>query len=353
MNISHRILVIRNDKLGDFMLAWPALKTLREASPENHISVLVPEYTADIARICPWVDEVVIDPGKGHKKKLFKNLNEARFDVVLTLYSTGRIGKAVFRAGIPLRIAPATKWAQIFYNVRISQRRSRSEKPEYIYNQEMAEYLTTRLNQFHASAKPPYWPLPDDTRNKQIQRLAKETGLDTRKTWWFFHPGSGGSAVNLSAERYIKLIQKITTCHPPSLTKHIQWIVTWGPGEEENARHIQKTLKQEGIDAYLMPPRPELDEFALTLSAGSGMIAGSTGPLHIAGCLNLATIGFYPSKRSATALRWQTCNTPSKRLAFSPPAQSSCKPAKAISNEMALIDLDDAAPQCIDHINRN
>ena len=353
MNISHRILVIRNDKLGDFMLAWPALKTLREASPENHISVLVTEYTADIARICPWVDEVIIDPGKGHKRKLFKNLNEERFDVVLTLYSTGRIGKAVFRAGIPLRIAPATKWAQIFYNVRITQRRSRSEKPEYVYNQEMAEYLTTRLNQFHASAEPPYWPLADDTRNKQIHRLAEETGLDTRKTWWFFHPGSGGSAVNLSADRYIELIQKITASQIPSLHKPIQWIVTWGPGEEENARHIQEILKQKDIDAYLMPPRPELDEFALTLSAGSGMIAGSTGPLHIAGCLNLATIGFYPAKRSATALRWQTCNEPSKRLAFSPPSQSKHAPTKTISNEMSLIDLDAAVPQCIDLINRH
>lgn len=47
------------------------------------------------------------------------------------------------------------------------------------------------------------------------------------------------------------------------------------------------------------------------------LIAGSTGPLHIAGCLDIATAGFYPAKRSATPLRWQTCNRAEKRLAFS------------------------------------
>ena len=35
------------------------------------------------------------------------------------------------KAGIPLRVAPATKWAQVFYNVRVRQRRSQSAKPNY------------------------------------------------------------------------------------------------------------------------------------------------------------------------------------------------------------------------------
>ena len=45
-------------------------------------------------------------------------------------------------------------------------------------------------------------------------------------------------------------------------------------------------------------------------------IAGSTGPLHVAGALNKKTIGFYPSKRSSTSLRWQTINDFEKKLNF-------------------------------------
>ncbi|MCK5667388.1 MAG: hypothetical protein KAI17_28065, partial [Thiotrichaceae bacterium] len=47
-------------------------------------------------------------------------------------------------------------------------------------------------------------------------------------------------------------------------------------------------------------------------------ISGSTGPLHIAGALNIPTVAFYSARRSATALRWQTLNQGNRRLAFMP-----------------------------------
>jgi ADP-heptose:LPS heptosyltransferase len=49
-------------------------------------------------------------------------------------------------------------------------------------------------------------------------------------------------------------------------------------------------------------------------------ISGSTGPLHIAGALNINTAAFYPSRLSATSLRWKTINTPAKQISFSAPS---------------------------------
>lgn len=47
-----RILVVRNDKIGDFMLAWPSFAMLK-GSMECHVTALVPAYTAPLARLCP------------------------------------------------------------------------------------------------------------------------------------------------------------------------------------------------------------------------------------------------------------------------------------------------------------
>ena len=55
------ILVIRNDKLGDFMLAWPALSLLKQQYPDVTITALVPSYTKPMAEICPWIDDCIID----------------------------------------------------------------------------------------------------------------------------------------------------------------------------------------------------------------------------------------------------------------------------------------------------
>jgi ADP-heptose:LPS heptosyltransferase len=45
-------------------------------------------------------------------------------------------------------------------------------------------------------------------------------------------------------------------------------------------------------------------------------IAGSTGPLHVAAAMNKKTVGFYPSKTSSTALRWETMNNENLKLFF-------------------------------------
>jgi ADP-heptose:LPS heptosyltransferase len=45
-------------------------------------------------------------------------------------------------------------------------------------------------------------------------------------------------------------------------------------------------------------------------------IAGSTGPLHVAAAMNKKTVGFYPSKKSSTAIRWETVNSNNLKLFF-------------------------------------
>ncbi|MGO3701014.1 MULTISPECIES: glycosyltransferase family 9 protein [Halomonas] len=334
--MAQKVLVVRNDKIGDFMLAWPALACLKSASPTPHITVLVPAYTAPLANACPWVDEVITDPGshadKHAQKALLKRVKSAQFDALLTLFSTPRIGWLGWRAGIPFRVAPATKWAQLFYNVRIRQRRSQSAKPEYQYNVDLACELLSRLSlKLPALPEPPFWPLP--RTQMQGQTLTEDM---TAEVSIVVHPGSGGSAVNLSIDQYAGLIAQIgqqVKEVPP-----INWLISAGPGEEAPAQALIDRLASADVTARHLPESSNVAEFAHRLAEADMLIAGSTGPLHIAGCLNIATAGFYPAKRSATPLRWQTCNSAEKRLAFSPPAT-------ADQQDMSAIDIDAAAQQ--------
>lgn len=57
--------MIRNDKLGDFILAIPALIALKQAflekGKEVYLGVVVPSYTTPIALEFPFIDEVIIE----------------------------------------------------------------------------------------------------------------------------------------------------------------------------------------------------------------------------------------------------------------------------------------------------
>jgi len=136
------------------MLSYPAFALLKDNLPDTEIHALVQGYTQPMAELCPSIDKTVVDPGKdsGLKgmRQLLRQLKQQSYDAVITLFSMTHIGMVVAMAGIPYRLAPATKIAQIFYSHRLKQRRSLSEKPEYIYNRDLAEQF--RHARFHRTS---------------------------------------------------------------------------------------------------------------------------------------------------------------------------------------------------------
>ena len=55
------ILVVRNDKLGDFMLTWPALSYLKKNLPEAKITCLINKEFWPLANLCPSIDDFILD----------------------------------------------------------------------------------------------------------------------------------------------------------------------------------------------------------------------------------------------------------------------------------------------------
>ena len=309
-----RVLVVRNDKIGDFMLAWPALALLKAAG--CHVTVLVPSYTEPLARLCPSVDEVIVDPGSevtdSQEQQLQQALADGDFDASLTLYSTWRVGQLLRRAGITYRLAPATKLTQFLYNKRLVQRRSQSSKPEWEYNLDLAAKLLKDHNLPIGYVGSPYLQVDDNARQQRRAELAQTLALPADHAWLMVHVGSGGSANNLSAAQCEDLIAALARQLPGWV-----FLLTGGPSERVLVDRVMSQLINRQVPVAVCPNH-DLTEFVRDIAAADAFMAGSTGPLHIAGALDVPTIGFYPLRRSATSLRWQTLNSPKRRMAVSP-----------------------------------
>ena len=333
------VLVIRNDKLGDFMLAWPAFAMLKASDSSLKLTALVPAYTADIARACPYLDNVIIDAPKDDKAAFQRVVNEIKaqqFDAMISFFSNTHNAKLAWKCRIPYRLAPATKWVQFFYNHRLTQRRSQSAKPEFEYNLDLARAF---LRDHKIPVVEPHTPyLSFEQSAVEIQRkfLCDQLQIDTSKKWIFLHSGSGGSANNLSLTQYAQLIQ--------GLLRHLDVyvILTAGPNESEKARELAGLVQDPRVVIY--DKNNGLVDFALSLACADLFIAGSTGPLHLSGALNVPTIGFYPSRRSATPLRWQPINDADKHLAFCPPND------KASQTDLSQIRIDEKLDEVIHFI---
>jgi len=328
MQTPERILVIRNDRLGDFMLAWPAFNVLKKIFPQARILALVPEYTQPAAELCPWIDEIIIDPASTGMKsalRLAKNIRSYRPDAAICFYSRPRTALALLLSGVRQRFAPASRIDQIFYNHRLRQRRSESSKPEYEYNIDLANFMGSIYGVSPVTAdSPPYLKLDQATLISNRRNFIVGHHLAETSKLIFVHCGSGGSAINLGIEQYAQLVRQL------SENKNLFFVLTAGPGEYAQAKALSDRIQD--CRHTILHSQQGLGAFIYNLAIADLLICGSTGVLHLAGALDTPTAAFYPARRSATALRWQTLNSNRRRLAFS-----------ANGNEMETIDINHAA----------
>ncbi len=269
------ILITRHDKIGDFVTALPMCKVLKEQT-EHNIVMLVSNINASLAKELDFIDEVIVYDVD--KTKLLKEIQAQQFDVSISAYIDVTLGKLLFRSGIPLRISPATKIAQIFFNRRVKQRRSLVEKKEFEYNLDLLKAFDTNLNLDFER------PLLELTSAKIVEPFI------------LFHPGFGGSSEgNLALDDYLKLAKKAS--------ESIAIVFSFGPDDALSKKHIEENLD---FKAMLRDDFSDLMTFTKFIATSKLFVSTSTGPMHLAGMTNTPTLSFFGDSLFSYAARWGT-----------------------------------------------
>ena len=293
-----RILVVRTDKLGDFITALPTCKVLKQYDPRNHIIVCVAPLNESLARACDFIDEVIVDDGKSSVWELAQKLRDANIDVSITLFSNTRVAIAQFLARIPKRIAPATKIAQIFYTHRVKQRRSEVKMAEFEYNLQLVKALC-----FDIDLKFDKPLLKFDDAKEMYETFCKEHGIS--KEVIAFHPGFGGSSdANWTIDEYIELVKNALHPKGTSHVNHYQVVMTFGPDEQTLYEYSKNALQNEDVVFYLS--QDGLVNFAKLLSNFKLFISTSTGTYHLAALVGTPTMTFFGDSLFASSKRWKS-----------------------------------------------
>jgi ADP-heptose:LPS heptosyltransferase len=82
-----KILIVRNDKIGDMIVSTPLLRELKAAWPGVAIDVAASSVNRDIVRDCPHVDRTIVwDHGSlWHNLKVIRQLRRQRYDLILSM----------------------------------------------------------------------------------------------------------------------------------------------------------------------------------------------------------------------------------------------------------------------------
>jgi len=285
------ILVVRNDKLGDFITALPTLYVLKHHNPSNRIVALVAPLNAKLAQSCDFIDEVIVDTSDDILELAFK-IKEAKIDASITLFSNTRVALAQWIARIPTRIAPATKIAQIFYNRRITQRRSEVKMAEFEYNLELTKALFPDI-----SLNFPKPLLRYEGIEEVYRQFCVEFGIT--KPVAAFHPGFGGSSdANWTIDEYIELVRIAEGI------ENIDVVMTFGPDEEKLYEEAKTLLGESRVTLYRS--HGSVVDFAKLLSSFKLFISTSTGTYHLASAVGCETFTFFADTLFASAARWKS-----------------------------------------------
>ena len=324
-----RILVVRNDKLGDFMLCIPALAVIVQNLPNVHISFLVSKQVSKIARQCPLIDKVIIDEGCLYKYQLFKN---SIFDAVIVFYSTFSVAFFSLFSKAKFICAPKTKWWQIFYANALKQQRSQSIKTEYEYNIDLVLYYFNKIHNLSNIKYPqkPFWRLANKLSR---QDFLDKYNLPIDSNLIFIHPGCGGSTANMSLQQFATIAMLIADENEKNI------ICFTGSGVEKTM--LKQISKMVAKIRHLVFDNLNIIELMQYINLSQIFISGGTGPLHIAGVLNKKTVAFYPNDISVCATRWKTCNARALNLSISP----------AIGQTIDNIDVKTKLPQILQLLN--
>lgn len=285
------ILVVRNDKLGDFITALPTLYVLKHYDPSNRIIALVAPLNRKLAESCNFIDEVIVDESEDILELAFK-IKQARIDASITLFSNTRVALAQWIARVPLRIAPATKIAQIFYNRRITQRRSEVKMAEFEYNLQLSRALFPEL-----SLDFPKPLLVFEGASEAYEFFCKEFNIT--KPVVAFHPGFGGSSdANWTLSEYIELVRIAEA------VENIDVVMTFGPDEEKLYDETKALLGESRVILYRS--RGSVVDFAKLLSSFKLFISTSTGTYHLASAVGCETFTFFADTPFASSARWKS-----------------------------------------------
>lgn len=297
------ILITRHDKIGDFILTLPMIKIAKKNIQSAKITLLVSKVNYEFAKRLDFVDNVIL-----YDKDIFalvSKIKKERIDVSISAYIDPKIALILFLSGIKYRYAPATKIAQLLFNRKIKQRRSRVKKREFEYN---IDLLKGHFPSIKDSFTKPLLVFSEDQKRVVLDRFKKEYNITNSKKIVGFHPGYGGSSDgNISTKDYLSLAKSISSY------ENIQIVFTFGPDDKESLEYIKNSLD---FDAICFCSNYPLYDFCTLLSSFELLISTSTGPMHLVGAVNIKTISFFGDSLFASDRRWGSISDISKQNNF-------------------------------------
>ena len=289
------VALVRLSSLGDVVHALPVAAALRRGLPQVRIVWVVERREAALLRDNGAIDAVVpVDTrawrrarsplaaarAAGAVSELARHLRAARLDVAIDLQGNVKSGVLTALTGAPLRIGfVAARCREPLNAVFTNHRVLPPAAARHVVEQGLA--LLAPVGVRPAAVE---FPLPlDPAAEARMDAFLADAGLKASQRLVVLNPGAGRPDKRWPVERFGALAARLVEEAGATV------LVVWGPSEEPAARAIAGAVPR----GVLAAPPTGLAELLAVLRRASVVVAGDTGPLHLAAALGAPCVGLY------------------------------------------------------------
>lgn len=286
-SIPRNIIISRTDSIGDVVLTLPVAAVLKAHYPGVRIGFLGKAYTRPVIEACTWVDEFI--ELTDFLEKPVSVCGEPP-DCIIHVFPTPPIAKRARQLGIPQRIGTSSRlyhWFTCNRLVRLSRKNSDLHE---------AQLNLVLLKPLGIEAAYSLQELGSMTGLEKIPSLspAFRALLPDNRYNLILHPKSQGSAREWPLERYVELVRLLDR------SKYKVFV----SGTAKERALLQPLFDELGDAVTDITGQMDLYQFMAFIRAADGLLACSTGPLHLAAALGKDAYGIYPPVRPIHPGRW-------------------------------------------------
>ena len=290
--IYNKIIISRTDSIGDVILTLPVAGFLKKLLPDCEIIFLGKSYTKDIVSSCKNIDhfidwEMIRQHDRETSVTIFQNLHA---DAIIHVFPVKEIARLAKEAQIPVRIGSTGRIYHYYScNRLVALSRRKSVLHEAQLNLKLLKPFGAKEAYSFNEIAENYGFSADIALKAEFKQL-----LQNDKFNLILHPKSKGSSREWGMQNFSKLISIL----PESKFR----IFITGTQEEGNL--VKQDLNDPYPNVINLTGKLSLKELTGFIHEADGLVAGSTGPLHIASALGKNTLGLFPPIKPMHPGRW-------------------------------------------------
>lgn len=291
-----KILAIRLDAIGDFLMTTPALRALRSRWPAAELHVLVQPGVGAVARGLPWIDRAKTLPcnflmradgvGRGAGRWLSgaRGLRRERYDLAVDFTGLFHSAAAARATGAPVRVG---------FRRKLVLGHFRAEGFSHFYTHEfppaeglhIAQEMNLLAAALGARADDGGWEMGRDPRARlEAERVLARAGIDPEEgPLVVVHPSAKWPPKRWPSTGFAETID---------ILQGRGWraVVILGPGEKEILEGLRGACRTSPV--FLWPPAP-LETLGALLEKADVFVGNDSGPMHMAAAMGTPVVAIF------------------------------------------------------------